>query len=93
MAYFHLLYYLFLLCIINGRRSISASAFMLSGFFPFGADRETGDSQLLDDNDDKQPLYFPDSQLFPFYGKKYQLLSVSIGTFISFFRAMQLRCR
>ena len=49
---------------------------MLSGFFPFGTDQEIGDSQLLDDNDDKQPLYFPDSQLFPFYGEKYQLLSV-----------------
>ena len=63
---------------------------MLSGFFPFGTDQETGDSELLDDNDDKQPLYFPDSQLFQFYGKKYQLLYVSIETFISFLHAMQL---
>ena len=64
---------------------------MLSGFFPFGTDQETGDSELLDDNGDKQPLYFPDSQLFQFYGKKYQLLYVSIETqFISFLHAMQL---
>ena len=73
MACFHLLSYILLFCIISGR-STSASV-SLDDFLPFGP--ENGDSQLRKDNDDQQPLYFPNSQLLPFYGKKYELLSVS----------------
>ena len=73
MAFFHLLSYILLHCIISGR-STSASVSLLD-FFPFGL--EAVDSQLLDGSDDKQPLYFPNSQLLPFYGKKYELLFVS----------------
>ena len=74
MACFH---YLLLAYVINGRISATTS---IGDFFPFGPDRNVGDSQLLDDNDDDQPLYFPDSQMFPFFGKKYQLLFVSYLT-------------